>query len=480
MPTAILEIQDEVNVRFIGVPKNLIAEAQSYLTYYVPNFKFMTKYKLGQWDGKIRLLSNTGKTYLNLIHDITPFLERNGYDFEIDDQRADWSSVIDQLTFPSEDDFSEYTLDGESPIKIRDYQLSATHAAIREGQGLLEMATGSGKTLTTGVLASVYAPYGKVVVIVPNIDLVLQTQATYRKMGLDVGIWYGECKDSNQITIATWQSLDNFPELFIGVICCIVDEAHEATAKTLTDIMSGPASNVPFRFGCTGTVPKDELSRQQLRGIIGETIFQLSSWELQQRGVLADSHVMQIELNDQSNPRYQTAPDFESWTEEVDFLLGDVERLDTIRSIIMDAAETEGNVLLLVPFKKHGKIIQELIPGSVSIDGDDKSKDRREVYTDFNDGDNQVLICTFGIAATGIDIPRIMVLGFLEPGKKFQKVIQVVGRGLRKAHDKDYVTILDFFSNTGRSKKHASERRKIYKGSRISHEIVKVDYVNFE
>ena len=67
MPVGLIEIQDEVNVRFLGVPRHLVEEAQAELSYYVPNFRFMPAYKenQGNWDGKIRLFSKTGKTYLN-------------------------------------------------------------------------------------------------------------------------------------------------------------------------------------------------------------------------------------------------------------------------------------------------------------------------------------------------------------------------------------------------------------------------------
>lgn len=481
MPTGIIEVQDEVNVRIRGVPRNLIEQAQELVTWTVPGFVHMPLYKAGRWDGTIKLLSNTGKTYLNLLDLILPNLEDAGYDFEVEDSRVDWSDVIDKIELPDENLFADHTWEGTddgTPIVLRDYQLDAVHAALEYGQGLLEMATGSGKTLTCAAISKVYSAYGKVVVIVPNIDLAIQTQATFKKCGIDTGIWYGELKEAKDVTISTWQSLDHFPELMAGVVCTIVDEAHQAKSKTLSEIMSGPASGVPFRFGCTGTVPKEDLPRNQIRGVIGDVIFQLRSWELQKRGVLASSEVFQIRLLDSKNPRWIMAPYFEEWSDQLNWIFSDPDRLQTVAEIIIDAAENEGNVLILVPYKKHGKLLEEAIPGSISIDGNVKSKKRQEVYDWFGSNDNNVLICTFGIASTGLDIPRIKVLCFVEPGKKFEKVIQTVGRGLRKADDKDHVTIIDITGDVSFSKTHAAQRRKLYKEAKINYQVEDIQYAD--
>lgn len=480
MPTGLIEIQDEVNVRFLGVPKPLIKLAQEELTYWVPGYKFMPAYRgnLGNWDGKIRLMSNTGKTYLSLVDRVLPVFEKAGYDFVIDDMRHDWSDVIDQIELPDEHMFSEHTWPDGKPIILRDYQLDAVHSAINNGSGLLELATGAGKTLVCAAISKVYEEYGKVIVIVPNIDLAIQTQGLFKRVGIDTGIWYGEMKDDKNVLISTWQSLDHYHELMAGVVCTIVDEAHQAKAKTLSALLGGPASNVPFRFGCTGTVPKEDLNRNQICGVIGEVIFRLKAHHLQDRGVLASAEVLQVELMDSRNQKYLYSNEFDDWNEQLNWMFADPDRLGIMVDIINDSAQSNGNTLVLIPHKKHGKALEKSIPNSVSVDGDMKAKKRREKYDWFDASDNAVLIATYGVASTGLDIPRIKVLTFIEPGKKFEKVIQTVGRGLRKAHDKDHIYILDIISDVQFSAKHAAERRKLYKEAKLDCDVEKLDYVN--
>ncbi len=470
-------VKDEVNVRIKGLDPDLIDEAQERLTFFVPGHNHMPSYKLGRWDGKIRLMTKTGTTYLNLLEYIMPLIEDGGYDVVFEDNRSDWSEVTDAITEIKPDYFGDIDFKGE-PLLLREYQVDAVNVAINNGSGVLELATGSGKTLIAAVISKIYSEYGKVIIIVPTTDLILQTQHTFKQVGIETGIWYGEIKEQKQVTVATWQSLDKYPELFFDVSCVICDECHLSKAKTINEIMTGPAANVPFRFGCTGTLPKEELFRLQIEASIGKPIFVLRTWQLQQQGVLADTNIYQITLNDLANEEYAKRVEkfpFGDWADELTWLFSCKPRMEYIANLISDIRNNSGNTLILVPYRKHGKYLQELIPNSMSLDGRDKN--RLEKYEKFNNTDDNILICTYGIASTGIDIPRIFNLVTLEPGKKFEKVMQTIGRGLRKADDKHRLNVYDVCSNNSMSRNHATKRRKLYKEAKQELEIIEVEYM---
>jgi superfamily II DNA or RNA helicase len=80
------------------------------------------------------------------------------------------------------------------------------------------------------------------------------------------------------------------------------------------------------------------------------------------------------------------------------------------------------------------------------------------------------------VAAVGINIPRIFNLVLLEPGKSFVRVIQSIGRGIRKAQDKDSVEIWDITSTCKYSKRHLTERKKYYKEAKYNFTVHKVTY----
>jgi superfamily II DNA or RNA helicase len=83
-------------------------------------------------------------------------------------------------------------------------------------------------------------------------------------------------------------------------------------------------------------------------------------------------------------------------------------------------------------------------------------------------------VATYGVAAVGINIPRIFNLVLVEPGKSFTRVIQSIGRGVRKAEDKDFVQIWDITGGTKYAKRHLTERKKFYKDAKYPFSITKV------
>ena len=103
-----------------------------------------------------------------------------------------------------------------------------------------------------------------------------------------------------------------------------------------------------------------------------------------------------------------------------------------------------------------------------------KQQDRQDNYDDVSEMDNKVIVATYGVAAVGINIPRIFNLVMLEPGKSFVRVIQSIGRGIRKAKDKDHVQIWDITSNCKFSKRHLTTRKKFYKEANYPYTINKV------
>ena len=126
--------------------------------------------------------------------------------------------------------------------------------------------------------------------------------------------------------------------------------------------------------------------------------------------------------------------------------------------------------------KKICEKLQKLIPGSQFVKGDVKLKDRKDAYDEINEGTNHVVIATYGVAAVGINIPRIFNLVLIEPGKSFVRVIQSIGRGVRKAKDKDFVQIWDLTSTCKFAKRHLTQRKKFYREAQYPFTIEKVEW----
>ena len=256
-------------------------------------------------------------------------------------------------------------------------------------------------------------------------------------------------------------------EFLDGVSTVIVDEVHQAKAEVLKNLLTRNLKNAPIRWGLTGTVPKEKFEFESIHASLGPVIGRISAKELQDKGVLSKCHVNVCQLMDvQSHSDYQS---------ELKYLTTNQARLEYIGKMMNTVSQT-GNTLILVDRISAGQMLAELIPDSTFVSGAVKVKDRKETYDTIKEGTNEVIIATYGVAAVGLNIPRIFNLVLLEPGKSFVRVIQSIGRGVRIAKDKDFVQIWDITSTCKYAKRHLTQRKKFYKEAEYPFTIEKVDW----
>jgi superfamily II DNA or RNA helicase len=482
MATARIIIRDEVNVKIEGLDLDTRKELVKKFKYFQQSARYQPAYRLGRWDGCVSFFGLGGTTYVSLLDRVLPLLEQWGYYIEVEDERVSEPLEFEKIT---EEFWGDQTwpmghrFAGEK-IRLRDDQVGVVNNFLANPQALQSVATGAGKTIMTATLSKICEKYGRSLVIVPNKSLVEQTEEDYVNVGLDVGVYYGDRKDLGKThTICTWQSLNildkkskngeadlvTLAEFLEGVSCIIIDEVHQAKADVLKNLLTQNLRNAPIRWGLTGTVPKDELEFESIRCSLGNVVGQVTAHELQEKGVLSTCHVNVIQT--------QEYKEFGSYPEELKYLVTDEDRMTWMAKLIKGIAES-GNTLVLVDRIESGKFLQNELPDSVFISGAVKTKDRKEEYNEIAVSDGKIIVATYGVAAVGINIPRIFNLALLEPGKSFVRVIQSIGRGIRKAEDKDFVQIWDLTANTKYAKRHLTERKKFYKDAKYPFTIEKV------
>ena len=486
MYNARLLIKDEVNVKIEGLEVSTRRKLMKLFEYEVPYARYLPAVRLGRWNGKVSFFQLGGSTYINLLPQILQVLDEEHYDIELEDlrdYRRDFAfERVSEETFKHKTWPEKHPMAGQ-PIQLRDYQIEIINNFLTNTQCLQEIATGAGKTIMTAALSWSCEQYGRTIVIVPNKSLVTQTEADYINLGLDVGVYFGDRKEYNRThTICTWQSLNNMlkntksgeaevsiQDFIEGVVCVMVDEVHMAKADALKSLLTGVMSQIPIRWGLTGTIPKEKFESEALHVSIGPVIGQLSAAELQGQGVLAQCHVNVVQLVDQKeHTNYQS---------ELKFLLEDETRLKEIASLVEEIKKT-GNTLILVDRIAAGQALVSLLGDrAVFVSGGTKAKERKEHYDEVADVDDKILVATYGVAAVGINIPRIFNLVLLEPGKSFVRVIQSIGRGIRKAEDKDFVQIWDITSTCRFAKRHLTKRKQFYKEAQYPFTIEKLNYL---
>ena len=478
-----LTIRDEVNIKLDGLAVETRRRIVNKLKFDLPYARHMPAYKLGRWDGTKTYFSIGGTGYLAHLDVILPIIENDGYDIEVEDLRPHqditFSPVTENYWADQGKTWPKGHVNEGEPIVLRDYQYEVINKFLENPQSLQEVATGAGKTITTATLSALCEPYGRTMVVVPNKSLVVQTEEDYRNLGLDVGVYFGDRKELNRThTICTWQSLNvldkksydsdtlTLAEFCEGVNAVIIDEVHQAKADVLTKLLTQNFRNCPIRWGLTGTVPKEQWEFQGILASIGPVINRVSAYDLQQKDVLAQLNINILQTND--------VQVFRSYQEEYTFLVTDEHRLDWISKQIKSVS-LSGNTLVLINRIDTGNKLIDLIPEAVFVSGGMKLDDRKEEYDEIKTSDNKIIVATYGVAAVGINIPRIFNLVLIEPGKSFVRVIQSIGRGIRKAEDKDHVEIWDITSQCKYAKRHLTERKKYYKEAKYPFTITKVN-----
>jgi superfamily II DNA or RNA helicase len=248
----------------------------------------------------------------------------------------------------------------------------------------------------------------------------------------------------------------------------VVANCHMAKADALKTLMTGVFAHVPIRWGLTGTIPKEDYERVSIFCSLGNVVGKLSASELQEAGHLANCHVNIVQLVDHV--------EYREYQQELKYLTENDERVAYISDLITRVNGT-GNTLVLVDRIATGKLlVEKLGDRAVFVSGATKAKDRKDEYDEVAISSDKIIVATYGIAAVGINIPRIFNLVLVEPGKSFVRVIQSIGRGIRKAEDKDFVQIWDITSTCKFAKRHLTRRKAFYKEANYPFTLEKADW----
>jgi superfamily II DNA or RNA helicase len=480
-----LIIRDEVNVKLEGLDVSVRKKLVDKFKYEIPGARYQPSVRLGRWDGKVPFFNLGGTTYINLLPEILPILENLNYDVELEDHR-DYSTTfefdeITETTFAHKTWPVGHPKAGE-PIVLRDYQPEILNNFLRNKHSVQEVATGAGKTIMTAALSQSVERYGRSIIIVPNKSLVTQTEADYKNLGLDVGVYFGDRKEIGRThTICTWQSLNimlkntksgeaevAIGDFIEGVVCIMVDEVHMAKADALKTLLTGVFAHIPIRWGLTGTIPKEDHARISILCSLGPVVGRLSASDLQEAGHLAQCHVNIVQLIDHV--------EYKEYQQELKYLLETTGRLTYMRNLILRVNAT-GNTLVLVDRVATGKLLVEYLgEQAVFVSGATKGTTRQAEYDEIATSTGKIIVATYGVAAVGINIPRIFNLVLIEPGKSFVRVIQSIGRGIRRAEDKDHVEIWDITSTCKFAKRHLTSRKKFYTEAQYPYSIEKAEW----
>lgn len=405
-------------------------------------YQYASSYKQGHWDGfKKFFLKSSGKFGTGLLSYIIYDLGITELDYEIEDKRE--NIKIKDYKVPT--------------LKYRDYQEELITKALNEKRCILKAPTGSGKTIVlAGLLKALEDKTG--LIVFNKKQLVIQTYDFLTKHGFDVGVAFGEGVDIKPITLCTIQSIDKVLDTHLKHSDFIIfDEVHEFSKGKLAVKVIKSFPKAQFRIGLTATVPTDKMAKLNLISALGPVIEEVEASDLVDLGFLTKPKIhilpapsVTLENDDTYLEIYR-----KSITENE-------LRNQMIKALVSDFSKKPSKTLILVKDLAHAKVLQELIPEALKLEGKDDLITRKKTIEEFASAETSVLIGTT-IMQTGVDIPEITHLINARGLKSEIATLQAMGRALRIHESKNKVYIFDFKDSAPYLSKHSTQRIKHYK-----------------
>lgn len=474
-------------------------ELAEHFCFYVPGYKFMPAYKNRMWDGKIRLYDLRKKTlYTGLFQYIQEFANSRQYDIELDNGEYGMPGAKNVIDIPAL--LNELTLTaGGDKITPRDYQLNALEHALTNSQSLLLSPTASGKSLIIYMAVRFFleASDQNVLLIVPTTSLVEQMYSDFAdysqfdEWNVDENchkIYAGREKYNipNRVVITTWQSIYKEKSTWFQPYGMVIgDEAHSFKAKSLTAILE-KCTECKFRMGTTGTLDGTQTHQLVLEGLFGPVHKVTTTKKLMDSNDLAklDINILLLKYAD------EYCKEKRDYQAEMDFIVKYEPRNNFISNLAMDC---DGNTLILFQYvDKHGKPLHDMLQNKFDklditqrklfyVSGETDVDTREEIRAITEEQNDAIIVASMGTFSTGINIKRLHNIIFASPSKSQIRVLQSIGRGLRKSSDGKNTKVYDIADDLHwKSRKnytlvHAAERIKIYSKEKFDYKLFDIN-----
>ena len=471
-----LKIQCEPHIEY---------ELRDHFKFEVPNAKFMPQYRGRNWNGEIHLFDmRTKQLYVGLLDKLVSFCKNYNYTYSFTNNKYYGMpfEINDSISYEGVKDYMR-SICSHSP---RDYQVEGVYDALKHNRKLLISPTASGKSLMIYSVVRYYVDKRqKILLVVPTTSLVEQMYKDFQDYGWDAEsychkIYSGREKTNDaSVVITTWQSIYKLERSFFEDFDVVIgDEAHLFKSKSLIQIMT-KLHHAKFRFGFTGTLDGTQTHKWVLEGLFGPSYKVIRTSELMEKGHVSDLDIQCIVLK--HSPQV-----FETFEDELQYIITHEKRNNFIKNLTLDL---KGNTLILFSrVETHGKPLYELISSSVKnnrkvffVHGGIDTVEREEVREITERENDAIIVASYGVFSTGINIKNLHNVVFASPSKSRVRNLQSIGRVLRKGKNKTKATLYDIADDcTKNSRKnytlnHLIERIKIYNEEQFNYKITTIN-----
>lgn len=348
-------------------------------------------------------------------------IQEHGQEVTIDDRRTDGKKIDVQF-------------DGT----LREYQEKAVADILKRDFGVLQAATGSGKTVIA--LNAITRRGRNTLILVHTRELLYQWKERVESFTNGrVGLVGDGIFDPQDITIGMVKSVSrNINALKATFGHLIVDECHRTPSTTFRQIVRDFSSQ--YMLGLSATAYRRDRLTELINLCLGENAHVVDDIELRDKGA-----VLRPEVEHRSTGfTYEFNGDYSTMLQE---LTEDDTRNDLIATTVLQNMDEDGVVLVLSDRVKHLRALAAKLGKSSRIrilTGQTPRAERKKVVEDANNGKVKILLATIQLIGEGFDCAGLSTLHIATPFRYHGRLIQIAGRILRPAPGKtarifDYV-----------------------------------------
>jgi ATP-dependent helicase IRC3 len=346
-------------------------------------------------------------------------------------------------------------------IALRDYQrdairaIGAAHAAGRN-RLLVVLPTGTGKTVVFADL--IRRRPGRALVLAHRDELIQQAVSKLKSAwpGAPVGVVKAERDEHDaRVVVASVQTLA-YPRRLARLVpdftTVIVDEAHHAEARSYRRILAHLRAfepDGPLTVGFTAT-PERADGRSLAAVWTGGIVYRRDILEMMQAGWLCDLRAVQVRLQVDFNRLHVRGGDF------IEGEAADLLRSANVAEHALTAYQRHALGRRTLLFTPTVALAHEMADAfrcagvsAEALDGATPPTERRGILNRLATGETRV-VANCAVLTEGFDLPSTSCIIVARPTRSRPLYIQMVGRGLRPAPDKDDCLILDLAGATGR------------------------------
>lgn len=460
---------------YIKADPAIETELSDYFCFDAPNAKFSPMYRKKYWDGKIRLFNKRQSllpTGLNRY--IGVFAKEHGYKVEY----APELIMMNNFSLVEAKEFTK-SLQIHSqgkPLDSREYQDVAFAKAIRYKRLMVVSPTASGKSYIIYNYVRYLLqmnPTVRGLLVVPTTSLVEQMAGDFKDYSSvnnwDVDLYVQKLYSgydstllpSTQLLVSTWQSIYKYTTGFFENFGFVIgDEAHTFAAECVGGVMK-KLTKAPYRLALTGTTDEQKVNNLTVEGFFGPMTKVITTKAMMDAGFSSQLAIKSIVLKheegtqrlvdiikEEIKDQYKEAATA-GYRAELTYIISHKGRNRFIRNL---ATSIEGNTLLLFHYvESHGQVLFDLIKDYIDastrkcffVHGGTETEDREAIRAIVEKENNAIIVASFGVFSTGINIRRLHNVIFASPTKSKKRTLQSIGRGLRLGEGKAQATLYD-------------------------------------